>query len=106
MSDTMKYEINVSKDGRHVFATDGTIREYTDNQIRDLILLFREKFPEIEKYRVSAICRGHKGLLRLLPDFIQAALDGEDVEIRSDKRTKKQNKILEALAEPELLGDD
>ena len=71
-----KWEINVSKNGRHVFATDGTIRNYSDSQIRDLILLFREKFPSSEGYFINATNYRIRASIPIV-DFVQAALDGE-----------------------------
>lgn len=75
----IKWEINVSRKGKHVFATDGTIRGYLDSHIRDLILLFREKFPEADGYRIDVSCFKVKTVLPL-PDFIEAAINGEYVE--------------------------
>jgi len=45
VSGIAKYDINISKNGRHIFATDSTIRNYSSAQARDIILLFRETFP-------------------------------------------------------------
>lgn len=48
----MYYEINVSKDGRHLFAT--AERSVTDNhKLQNVYKLFTEKFPEKEGYRVT-----------------------------------------------------
>jgi hypothetical protein len=47
------YEINITKKGIHVFATDSTIRSYNDSQILKLLKLFKLKFPESEDYQVS-----------------------------------------------------
>lgn len=48
----MYYEINVSKDGRHLFAT--AERSVTDNhKLQNVYKLFTEKFPEEEGYRVT-----------------------------------------------------
>ena len=40
------YEINVSKDGKHVFATDSKIRSYSLEYIESLIKLFMISFPD------------------------------------------------------------
>lgn len=41
-----KYEINVSKNGKHVFATDSRIRSYTKDDIDGLVKLFETAFPD------------------------------------------------------------
>jgi hypothetical protein len=41
-----KYEINVSKNGRHVFATDSHIRNYHPEDITRLVELFTIAFPD------------------------------------------------------------
>ena len=46
------FEICVSKNGKHVFATDSMIRSYNDSQIKDMVLLFKERFPEKE-YKIE-----------------------------------------------------
>jgi hypothetical protein len=51
-----QYEINVSKNGMHVFATDRNVRHYTESHTRDLVLLFKEKFPESDGYRIDVSC--------------------------------------------------
>ena len=87
-----KYEINVSKNGRHIFATDGTVRTYTDSQIRDLVLLFREKFPESEGYRI-VVDRFANRSVRQLSTEVQAAVDGKFV------KTKDKNKVKDKIKE-------
>ena len=48
----MYYEINVSKDGKHVFATaDRSITCRT--QAEEMTNLFNEKFPKSEGYKVD-----------------------------------------------------
>lgn len=47
------FEINVSKNGKHVFATDSSIRSYGDDAIVNLLKLFVEKFPKADGYDVS-----------------------------------------------------
>jgi hypothetical protein len=70
-----KWEINISKGGRHVFATDSTIRTYHAEQIRDIILLFHEKFPKEEGYVMAVTAFYHRSAAPI-PDFVQAAIDG------------------------------
>lgn len=48
------YEINVAKNGKHIFATDSSIRSYGDDGIVELLKLFAEKFPKADGYTVSA----------------------------------------------------
>lgn len=43
---TVKYEINVSRNGKHVFATDSHIRNYDKESIRKLVELFKVTFPD------------------------------------------------------------
>ena len=48
----MYYEINVSKNGRHLFATaERSITSLT--QAEGMYMLFKEKFPESEGYEIS-----------------------------------------------------
>lgn len=48
----MYYEINVSLNGRHLFAT--AERSVTDNhKLQKVYKLFMEKFPEEEGYKVT-----------------------------------------------------
>ena len=48
----MYYEINVSKNGRHFFATaERSITSFT--QAEGMYMLFKEKFPESEGYEIS-----------------------------------------------------
>lgn len=47
------FEINVSQNGKHIFATDCYNRQYSEVKINELIKLFKEKFPEEEKYVIS-----------------------------------------------------
>ena len=99
VSGQAKYEINVSKNGRHVFATDGTIRNYNGSQIRDLILLFREKFPETDGYIIGVTC--FNKMSQPIPDYVKAAIDGQYVKTKLDKRTKKGQVILDSLIDGE-----
>ena len=48
----MYYEINVSKNGKHYFATaERSITSHT--QAEGLYMVFKEKFPENEGYEIS-----------------------------------------------------
>lgn len=47
------FEINVSLDGKHLFATDSTIRSYSEKEIEKLMELFLKKFPKEEKYTIT-----------------------------------------------------
>ena len=48
----MYYEINVSKKGRHIFATaERSITTYADAKF--MYELFKEKFPESEGYKID-----------------------------------------------------
>lgn len=40
-----RFEVNVSIGGKHLFATDSRIRTYSEEHIRDLVVLFRQAFP-------------------------------------------------------------
>lgn len=59
------YRINVSKDGRYLFATEngeggGGIQSVKHAQ--EILSLFKQKFPDSEGYRISCIhweARGH-----------------------------------------------
>lgn len=48
----MYYEINVSKDGKHLFAT-AERSVTTPNQAEKIYNLFKEKFPESEGYKIE-----------------------------------------------------
>ena len=48
----MYYEINVSKDGSHFFATSKRSLS-TSQKTKELTKLFLEKFPEEEGYKIS-----------------------------------------------------
>lgn len=68
------FEINVTNEGRHVFATDSTIRSYGEPDVEKLLLLFNEKFPKSEGYGVSVTswrCGG-QGLSEKLQERIEA----------------------------------
>lgn len=48
-------EINVSKNGRHFFATaQRSIRTYPEDHFNEVLKTFIEKFPESEGYKISA----------------------------------------------------
>lgn len=48
----MYYEINVSKNGRHLFATaERSVTSFT--QAEGMYMLFKEKFPENEGYKID-----------------------------------------------------
>ena len=48
----MYYEINVSRHGRHLFATaERSITSFT--QAEGMYMLFKGKFPESEGYQIS-----------------------------------------------------
>ncbi len=66
------YEINISKNGKHILATDSSIREYDEFQIVEMIRRLKKVFPEEEyDYSVSA---WHCGVIPL-PDRIKRALE-------------------------------
>lgn len=48
----MYYEINVSKNGQHLFATaERSVTSFT--QAERMYMLFKEKFPENEGYKID-----------------------------------------------------
>lgn len=47
------FEINVTQKGKHVFATDSSIRQYTECQIVEMLKLFEQKFPKEEDYNID-----------------------------------------------------
>ena len=49
----MSYEINVSKNGRHVFATHERSLDGLESEAVALFELFREKFPASEGYAIT-----------------------------------------------------
>lgn len=58
----MYYEINVSKDGKHYFAT--AERSILDmDKLRTVYNHFKKLFPESEGYKLSALRRKHTGEL-------------------------------------------
>lgn len=54
------YEINVSKNGYHFFAT-APRSIITERDFEEAAKIFKEKFPESEGYQVSAIYWEGKG---------------------------------------------
>lgn len=47
-------EINVSKDGRHFFATaQRSIKTFPVDGWKEILRIFQEKFPESEGYKIS-----------------------------------------------------
>lgn len=56
----MYYEINVSKDGKHLFATDRRCIEFPWN-LAKIYPLFKEKFPESEGYKITVTYWETKG---------------------------------------------
>ena len=56
----MYYEINVSKDGRHFFATDK--RSITNKRaLKEVYPIIKEKFPVEEGYIILVSCMETKG---------------------------------------------
>ena len=49
------YQIVVTVDDEHLFATDIGDNQYTNQQIRELRTLFAEKFPATEGYAITII---------------------------------------------------
>lgn len=60
------YEINVSENGKHIFATDSTIRQYDEEHVEVLVKLFKEKFANC-KVEVSV----WQSSIPALPDVIK-----------------------------------
>lgn len=56
----MYYEINVSKEGTHFFATAKRSLE-TRFKAREMFMLFKEKFPESEGYELWVTCWTTRG---------------------------------------------
>ena len=50
----MYYEINVSKDGKHLFATDKRSIEFYW-ELERVYQIFEQKFPEYEGYKITVI---------------------------------------------------
>lgn len=49
-------EINVAKDGRHFFATaPRSIHTYPEDHYNEVLETFKEKFPESEGYKITAV---------------------------------------------------
>lgn len=48
----MYYEINVSKDGKHLFATDERSIEFYW-ELERVYRIFEQKFPECEGYKIT-----------------------------------------------------
>jgi hypothetical protein len=61
------YEINVSKNGQHLFATDASIRQYDVYQVLEMLNLFREKFPKSEGFDLK-VTTWHAGCPKLDDD--------------------------------------
>ena len=57
------YEINVAKNGQHLFATaERSIPSYDIKKFEEVYTLFCKKFPESEGYEISVTlwkCSGH-----------------------------------------------
>ncbi len=49
----MSYEINISKNGKHFFATNERSIGYDNLKLRHMYNMFLEKFPESEGYEIS-----------------------------------------------------
>lgn len=50
----MYYKINVVKDNRHFFATaENSV--HTEGQLKEVVKVFKQKFPESEGYKISAM---------------------------------------------------
>lgn len=64
----MYYEINVSKDGQHLFATHE--RSVTNTwKLKALIDIFQEKFPESEGYKLKIVEWESKGKIFSIDDI-------------------------------------
>lgn len=57
----MYYEINVSKDGKHLFATDKRSIEFYW-ELEKIYRIFEQKFPEYEGYKITVIKWETRGL--------------------------------------------
>ena len=56
------YELNVAKDGKHLFAT-AERSAVNFSKAEELVRLFRKKFPNSEGYEISVTywkCEGHQ----------------------------------------------
>lgn len=67
-----RYEINVSRNGKHVFATDSHIRSYHATDIASLVSLFKTVFPDC---KVSVMALGHRNPRPLDTCIIEALGD-------------------------------
>lgn len=47
------FEINISQKRKHVFATDSSIRHYSESHIVEMLELFKQRFPKEEGYDIS-----------------------------------------------------
>lgn len=54
------YEINVSLNGRHFFATHKRSMD-TERKFKEVLEVFRAKFPENEGYRITATAQVEYG---------------------------------------------
>lgn len=72
--DARRYDINIAKNGVHVFATDSAIRSYTPAHVADMIQMFKGTFPVNEGYQISVIAWFDKKCKALDPAVREAMI--------------------------------
>jgi UDP-galactopyranose mutase len=50
------FEINISLNGKHILATDSSIRQYNEFQILELLELLKDKFSPDDGYEYTITC--------------------------------------------------
>jgi len=85
-TERIRYEVNVSLNGWHLFATDSRIRWYKPFQIADMVLVFKERFPEAT---VSVMAWAGDGHPTVLDPIIEGALSGDIDKDRLAKTIKR-----------------
>jgi len=80
----MHYEINVSLNGKHLFATAARSID-SKSQLRRLVKLFRQKFPQQEGYDVTFSYHEQINTILGDDDLIQV---GDRVSFEYDRKTE------------------
>lgn len=90
------YEINVIRNGLHVFATDSVYRNYSESEVLDLLKLFKVVFPKEQKYRVNVYANEIK-LKEVAPDQIKDYDDDIYIGLHATVRNNKDHNGYTAL---------
>lgn len=94
-----RYEVNVAVNGWHVFATDSSVRNYTDEVVATLVLFLKDNLGHLPGFSLSvqAWDRQTGVAVYSTPPLVQSAIDGTVDRKRLAKAVEKQREVVRGM---------